>query len=127
MKFHPITQEITPSLLKDDFNASHQIGIVYLGNKFLFFKKGLKCFYVPFGDLTYAFRRVLLVPAKMCCASGNLEVEYLVLHTKDGEVAQLSIPGKKAAVLLLDELKQKSPSTKFECPKTPGQNQGSKK
>lgn len=132
MKFIPLDVETEDlNLLKNDFKSAHQIGIVSLGQNFLFIRKTFSVLYIPYSDLKQAYRRVYLVPAKMCCASGNLEVENLVIHNAEKEVAVASLPGKKAAELLIKELKEKSPATDFNCPprpvvKTPGKSEKSK-
>lgn len=118
MKFVPLDVKIDDiKLLKDDFKTAHQIGIVSLGNDYLFIKKVLSTLYIPYSNIKQAYRRVYLVPAKMCCASGNLEVENLVIHNSKKEVAVASIPGKKAAEFLIKELKEKAPHVDFTCPK----------
>jgi len=117
MKFKPLkTTDQDKEVLSPDFKSGHRIGILTLGNQFLFFKKGFKIFYIPYTEITRAFRRVLLVPAKMCCSSGDLPVESLVLHNKDGEIADISVPGKNAAEILIKELKEKAPAAEFVCP-----------
>lgn len=135
--------------LKNEYQNSHHIGVVSVGDSCLFVKKGFKQYFIPYTHLSRAFRRVMLVPAKMCCATGELEVESVVLCTKTAsestkpvsdttgalaaslsqttpntedsepteiEVAQFTLPGKKAALMLIEEIKAKSPDTVLECP-----------
>lgn len=152
MRFFDLTRSgLSPDneKLAQEFKTAHTVGVVSVGETCLFVKKGLKHYFIPYTHLSRAFRRVMLVPAKMCCATGELEVESVVLCTRqasseeqnenqavspvsdttsamaakltqtdgeDIEVAQFTIPGKKAAVMLLEEIKQKSPKTILECP-----------
>lgn len=121
MKFHPIEEAIEDTkFLAQDYKAAREIGLIKLGTDCVFFKKAFKVFYIKYSNLARAYRRVMLVPAKMCCANGDLPVEYFVLHnSKDEEIAQISMPGAKAGVILLNELKEKSPNTVFMCPAKP--------
>ncbi len=118
MKFYPIEESVEETkVLSQDYKSGHEIGVIRLGEKCLYFKRFFKTYYIKYTDLFRAYRRVLLVPAKMCCASGDLPVENLVIHnSKDQEVAVVSVPGAKAGSLLLEELKQKSPATILVCP-----------
>ncbi len=118
MKFYPIEESVEETkVLSQDYKSGHEIGVIRLGEHCLFFKRLLKTYYIKYSDLFRAYRRVLLVPAKMCCASGDLPVENLVIHnSKDQEVAVISVPGAKAGILLLEELKLKSPATILVCP-----------
>lgn len=118
MNFFSIENSVEETMvLTQEYKSAHEIGAVRLGETYLFFKKLLKTFYIKYSDLYRAYRRVLIVPAKMCCSSGDFTVENLVIHnSKDEEVAVISIPTEKAGILLLEELKKKSPATLFKCP-----------
>jgi len=61
----------------------------------------------------------MLVPARLCCGRGELEVENLVICTDAGEAAQIQLPGAKAGKLLLEELKKRLPDAEF----TPGNSE----
>lgn len=118
MGFASLNQNnIDKSVLKSEYAAAHKIGIASVGEKIFFFKKGFKVYYIPYTDIKRAFRRVYLVPAKMCCASGELQVEYLALWSEAGEIAQIALPGKKAAEILIKEMKEKAPEIDYYCPK----------
>lgn len=121
MKFYSIECKNEDSqVLAQEYKSGHEIGVIRLGETCLFFKKGFKTYFISYSDLSRVYRRVLLVPAKMCCGSGDLAVENLVIHnSKDEEVAVIRMPGEKASKILLEELKQKSPNSIFVCPEKP--------
>ncbi|MCQ2593128.1 MAG: hypothetical protein MJ188_10145 [Treponema sp.] len=120
MKFISVEDSTETSSLAQEYKGAREIGVVRLGETCLFFKKLFRIYFIPYKCLSRAYRRVLLVPAKMCCGSGDLPVENLVIHnSKDEEVAVVSMPGAKAAVILLEELKVKSPETVTVCPEKP--------
>ena len=63
------------------------------------------------------FRRVLAVPAKLCCGKGDFEIENLVIcGENDQELAQVQLPGRKAAQILMEELKNRVPEAEFGRP-----------
>lgn len=131
MKFYPIEEPIEDTnLLAQEYKNGREIGVIKLGETCLFFRKTLKTYYIQYKNLARAYRRVLLVPAKMCCASGDLPVENLVIHnSKDKEIAVISVPGAKAGIILLEEIKKRAENTILVCPekpKKPGKSEKSK-
>jgi len=117
MKLYAASTELQDrNSLHKDYKTARQIGILRLGETCLYFKKGLVAYYIPYQDIRRCFRRVLLVPVKMCCVKGELQVENLVVCTEAGEIAQIQLPGTKAAKLLIDELKVKLPKVDFTHP-----------
>ncbi len=104
--------------MEQDYKAGRAIGIVRLGKEHLYFRRIRKIYYVPYTDIRRCFRRVMRVPAKLCCGRGDLEVENLVICTDQGEVAQLQMPGAKAGKILLEELKNRMPDIAFTPEKT---------
>ena len=118
MKFYPlIAAEINAAELLAEYNAGRAIGNVQLGQQTLFFKEKRKIHYIPYADITRAFRRVMLVQTKMCCGKGNLEVENLVICGEAGELAQIQLPGARAGVILLEELAKRAPHIQIGRPK----------
>ena len=109
MKFYPVTTAAPDAALKSDYDAGRSVGNVQLGNAYLFFKEKRKLYYIAYAEMTRVFRRVMLVQTKMCCGKGNLEVEYLVVCTEAGEVAQIQLAGARAGVILLEELPKRAP------------------
>ena len=87
-----------------------------LGTRNLFFRKGLKTYVLPYGEISRYFRRVLAVPARIgCCAGGELRIEHLVVCVTDAsgterEAAQIQLPGERAAKAVMDELRQLAPN-----------------
>lgn len=102
--------------LRPDYDSAHEIGILRLGAEHLFFRKMMKVYSISYTEITQCFRRVMLVPAKMCYGSGDLRVENLVICHDGKEIAQLQLPGTKAAQLLMEELKEKAPYIDFSSP-----------
>lgn len=115
MKFIPVTETVLEKdQLNEQFKAGHEIGRVCLGEKVLFFKKQFKVCYIPYEDFYRAFRRVKCVPARICCGTGEIQLNYLVLCTKKNEeLAEIDLPDEKAAAALLDEIQEKHPEIKI--------------
>ena len=118
MKFYPMTaSEAEESELNKEYKTAREIGKVKMGELRLFVKSGLKTYYIPYHDVRRLFRRVMAVPAKLCCGKGDFEIENLVIcGADDKELAQIQLPGKKAAQILMEELKQRVPEAEFGRP-----------
>lgn len=102
-----------------DFDSAHEIGIIRVGTENLYFRRLRKIYFIPYTEISRCFRRVMMVPAKLCCGSGDLNVENLVICHGNQEIAQIQLPGTKAARLLLEELKEKAPGIDFSSPSKP--------
>lgn len=109
MKFYPLGKTAPDGALQTDHAAGRAIGNVQLGGTYLFFKEKRKVYYIPYGEITRVFRRVMLVQTKMCCGKGDLEVENLVICGEAGELAQVQLPGARAGKILLEEVAQRAP------------------
>ncbi len=119
MKFHPLAAEAdNQGSLSSEYKAAREIGKVRMGELHLFLRSGRKVYYVPYRDVRRCFRRVQLIPAKMCCGRGNLEVENLVVCGDAGELIQVQLPGTKAAKILMEELRNRIPEAEFRKPDT---------
>lgn len=118
MKFYPAEEACTDeSALARDYSEAREIGKISLGQTFLFFRKNFKTYYLSYSNLCRAYRRVEAVPAKMCCASGEITLEKLVIHnSEDQEVSVIDVPDSKAGIILLEEIGKKSPGTILACP-----------
>ena len=118
MRFYPLTDDHTETdALAGEYAAARAIGKIRLGELRLYFKAGLKTYYIAYHDVSRCFRRVLEVPAKLCCGKGDFEIENLVICGEgDRELAQIQLPGKKAAQVLMDELKERIPEAQFGRP-----------
>ncbi|MCD8087577.1 MAG: hypothetical protein LUE22_03180 [Oscillospiraceae bacterium] len=119
MKFYPLTgvQDNTdPKALASEYEAAREIGRLRLGELRLYFKQARKVYYIPYSAVRRCFRRVQLVQAKLCCGKGNLEIENLVICGEEGELAQVQLPGTKAAKVLMAELERLIPEAEFGKP-----------
>ena len=119
MKFYPLTAlQGEQAVLDKEYASGREIGGVTLGGEYLFFKEKRKVHYVPYSQVTRAFRRVQLVQTKMCCGKGNLQVENLVVCGADGaELAQIQLPGERAGKIMLEELASRAPHIQIGKPK----------
>lgn len=110
MKFYPLSDvSFDTEVLQNDYKGAREIGKARLGEDCLFIREKLKTYYVPYSALKRVFRRVMLVPAKMCCGKGDFEIENIVVCTEAGELAQIQMPGTRAGVIMLEELAKKAP------------------
>ena len=117
MKLFPLSTTMPDmDILQAEYKTARQIGVLRLGEKCLYVKKWFRAYYIPYQDIKRCFRRVLLVPAKLCCGKGDLPVENLVICTDAGEIAQIQLPGTKAAKVLIEALKEKIPEAEFTSP-----------
>ena len=111
MKFESLTsQAADASLLPEEHKQAREIGKLRLGQRNLFFRAGLKSYYIPYSDIERYFRRVMQVPAKMCCGKGNFEIENLVICGGGRELAQIQLPGAKAAKIVMESLAELAPN-----------------
>lgn len=120
MSLYPLTNvqvEGEKALAAEDYKTSRAIGKVRIGRAFLYFRLGLRTYYLPYKEVRRCFRRVEMVPAKMCCGKGEMADEKLVICTTDGELAQVELPDTRAARILMEELRVRIPDAEFSCPK----------
>lgn len=110
MKFLSINENenIQTDILKADYEQSHEIGKVHLGNNILFVKKRLKVYYISYSEIYRAFRRVKAVPARICCGRGEIRLEYIVLCDNKNELCEIDLPEERAAVAIIEELSKKA-------------------
>lgn len=117
LKFRTMTGELLDAPgLAAEYGAARAIGVVRAGEKHLFFRAGLKTYALELSEIRRCYRRVMRVPMKMCCGQGSLDVEHLVVEGDKGELAQIQLPGTRAAVALMDVLKEKLPGVDFSAP-----------
>ena len=109
MKFCPVASEMATEVLFAGYKEGRQIGKATLGPRCLYFRDKLKVYYIPYADMTRVFRRVLMIPATMCCGKGDLEMEHIVICTAAGEAAQIQLPGERAGKIMLEELAKRAP------------------
>jgi hypothetical protein len=112
MRFTPLVSgtEIEHNALMNSFRDGHTIGPVTVSDGVLFIKKGLRTYFIAYDQAQKIFRRVRRLHANICCGDGDIEVEYLVILSDDRELMEITLPGKKAARQLMDEIKAIAPS-----------------
>ena len=114
MKFYPLTNAAPASAdLAVEYDAAREIGVIRLGKERLYFRSKRKHYYIPYSDITRCYRRVLMVPAKLCCGQGSFDIEHLVLERNGEELAQIQLPGTRAAKVLMEELQALAPQAEF--------------
>ena len=117
MAYYSLTNtKLENAVLDGDRKGARQIGVIRLGKECFHFRSGLKNFYIPYSEMKNCFRRVMNVPAKMCCGNGNFRVENLVISDGEKELAVIQLPGERAAKELMKDLKELSPGTDFSVP-----------
>ena len=119
MRFYPLLENAPQEdadALASEYRAAREIGKVRLGELRLYVRSGRKTYYIPYRDVRRCFRRVMLIPAKMCCGRGDFELENLVICGDGGELAQVQLPGERAGKILLEELKARIPEAEFGKP-----------
>lgn len=117
MKFHPLTTVVNDTAaLASEYKSAREVGTLRLGELRLYFRSKRKVYYIPYRDIRRCFRRVLLIPAKMCCGKGALEMEHLVICGEEGELAQIQLPGTRAARILMTDLETLIPEAEFGRP-----------
>lgn len=111
MQFYPLTiSEENSESLQTEYKGAQEIGKLRLGERRLYFRSARKIFYIPYTDIHRYFRRVMLVPAKLCCGKGDLSVEHFVIcDDDDRELAQIQLPGSHAAKVLMDRMSKLAP------------------
>ena len=110
MKFYPLKAvEANTESLQTEYKSAREIGKLRLGEERLYFRSARKVFYIPYTDIHRYFRRVMLVPAKLCCGKGDLAVEHFVICDADSELAQIQLPGSHAAKVLMERMSELAP------------------
>ena len=127
-KFHPCSDEFTliDDELKKDYDKSHKIGALHIGEVCAFIRAGFKTYYIPYSGVSRFFRRVQTVPIKMCCGKGDLKIEHIVFMSNDKEVIQVQMPTTKAAKIAMGELSALMPEVPNVVAKTNSQESGAK-
>ncbi len=127
MKYHSLTKDdhTDSSVLRSQFDAGHQIGVICVAKDYLFVRKGFKTYYIAYGDADRIFRRVRMVNASVCCDNGEFRFDYLVVYRDGKELLEVQLPGEKAARMLLEELKDIAPECEFCAPEAPEEEEAS--
>lgn len=124
MKFTPLyagESDNRPDKEKTDaltvrYKEGHAIGPVIVADGCIFVKKGLRNYYMEYASAEKIFRRVRRLHANICCGDGDIEVEYLVIQKDGRELIEVTLPGKKAAKMLMEEIRQAAPGLDTAAP-----------
>ena len=118
MRFYALTSTAPPEAdLRAEYRSARAIGAIRLGESRLFFRAGRNCRYLPYTDISRYYRRVMMIPARLCCGSGSLNVDYLVLEHNGTELVQVQLPGARAAQGILAALHILAPDAAAGKPK----------
>lgn len=110
-----IPSDVPSDVLKKEYRDKEdkEVANVKLSTNYLFFKTGFRTYFIAYKDIHRFFRRVVMVAAKIGCCSGEMPVDYIVLcGSENQELAQIQMPGERAAKCLFDELKVRLPHAK---------------
>ena len=111
MKFYPLkTAEENTDSLQAEYKCAREIGKLRLGTARLYFRSARKVYYIPYTEIHRYFRRVMLVPAKLCCGKGDFAIEHLVICDTDSELAQIQLPGSRAVTVLMEQMSRLAPN-----------------
>lgn len=110
MKYTSLTSRTEEkALLHSEYAQAYAVGKLRLGQERLYFRAGFTTYYIPYCDIRRYFRRVTQVPAKLCCGKGNFEIESLVVCDSDKELAQIDLPGTRAAKAVMVRMAELAP------------------
>lgn len=108
MKYCALAAQVPDeNVLKEEYKSAREIGVIRIGEENLYFRKFWKIYYISYHNIHRCFRRVEDVPMKLCCGKGNMGIEYLVICGEKGELAQIELPGTKAARILIKEIEKR--------------------
>lgn len=111
MRFYPLkNSEDNTEILQAEYKSAQEIGKLRLGAERLYFRSARKIYYILYTDIYRYFRRVMLVPAKLCCGKGDFAVEHLIICDVDKELAQIQLPGSHAAKVLMERMNLLAPN-----------------
>lgn len=81
----------TDLALDADFSSAVSYGKVKPGKTGIFWRSGLRWYYIPTENIRRIFRRVEPVYGKLCCGGHSFIIEWLVLLLSDGTEVVLHI------------------------------------
>ena len=117
MTFYPLTGESASGTeLKEEYESARAIGGVRIGAQRLYLRQGRKIGHILYADIRRCYRRVLIVPMRMCCGKGDVEFENLVVEGAGGELAEVRLPDGRAAKAVMQDLGKKLPEANLRCP-----------
>lgn len=97
----------------EDYKNSTRYAKLSLGKSFLFIKNFFSVYYINYNEIDNYFRRVALIPTVGFKGKKQLPVEYLVIRNNGNEIAQIQLPGKKAAVEICEKMQNLAPNSHF--------------
>ena len=117
MRFYPLAGGDVPGTeLKEEYEDARDIGGIRFGTERLYIRQGLRIGHILYADIHRCYRRVMVVPMRMCCGKGNMDVEKLVVEGAGGELAEAPLPDSRAARAVMQELGKKLPGELLTCP-----------
>ena len=112
MKFYPVLSNAAAdaAVLKAEYAAAEDYAPARLGAEHLFFKAGLRTWYVPLREIRRVFRRVEIVNARMGCCNNGLPMESVVLCGEgEQELVQIRMQTERMSRALLSALEKACP------------------
>lgn len=117
MRFYPLAGGDAPEAgLKEEYEGARDIGGIRFGAERLYVRQGLRIGHIPYADIRRCYRRVQMVPMRMCCGRGDVAFENLVVEGSQGELAEVRLPDGRAAKAVMEELGKKLPEEHLGCP-----------
>lgn len=101
-----------------EFDEASVFGKVKMGQRYIFWKRGLRWSFVEIAKVQRAYRRIEAVKSKMCCGNVNFDIQKLVLLLKDGACLELLIGEgtPKEAEALYRKLSSENPQIQYGKP-----------
>ena len=106
--------------LDAQFADAREYGKIRAGETAVFWKSGLRWYFISLEKVQRIFRRVEPVYGRLCCGGQSFLIEWLVLLLEDGSELVLHVGDeivgesvKKAAEELLEHLKRHNPRIQY--------------
>lgn len=119
MRFVPLDDGQEPEGLREDLRTGRRIGPAAVGDRCLFVRRAFTVWWIPWGSVSRCFRRVEQIPVRLGCCMGQVDVEDVVVCSADAgadrERIQIRMPGRRAALALLDEIARHAPCAAVGC------------
>lgn len=124
MKLYPVLPNAKEdaAALKAEYAAAEDFTPARLGDTHLFFKAGLRTYYVPLAAIRRVFRRVEIVNARMGCCNNGLPMESVVLCGEaERELVQIRMQTERMSKALLAAIEKACPQAESGYVRDPGQ------
>lgn len=117
MRFCPLkTEAPEPAALAAEYREAKKADVLRLGARHLFFRKNTKIYYISYEEIHRCFRRVLLVPVRVSCCGGEMQVENLVICDEEKELAVILLRDPRMAASAMEQVKEMAPHAAFTKP-----------